>query len=235
MSGIEYAGKSTLITLLDAYYRRLKLRPHLDDHFSISDKSLSPLSRAQAAKFPDDVKERNQRMQIHYHIDIIRNYDYVLVSGWQIEEAVYTAVYGDDSRSAYYNGYQYAYQRRYESPLLEYRLPGLMLIHVTASDESIRHRMQESPHEYQVIHEQDIPEIKQRFSDEVSRSLLTQGKEHVVLDTTAKTPEQSLDELLTLSEPLVSPAELALRSLPVPDGDYDVRYENGVRKMIPKY
>ena len=54
-----------------------------------------------------------------------------------------------------------------------------------------------------------------------------------MVDTTGKTPQESLDDLLTLSEPLITQEELAIRAIPVPEGAYEVRYENGVRKMIP--
>ncbi len=61
--GIEYAGKTTLINLLTEYYHRLKVPTHNDDHFTIPDASLGPESRALMVNFPDDVKERLQRMQ----------------------------------------------------------------------------------------------------------------------------------------------------------------------------
>ena len=232
--GIEYAGKSTLIDLLDRYYRKRGIRPHIDDHFTIPDSTLTPDSRAAALHFPDDVKERSQRMQIHYHIDIIRNLEHVLMAGWHIEEAVYAAMYGNEPDSPYYSGYMYNIQRHYEARVLESHLPNLILIHMTASDEAIRHRMQTTPHEYQIIRESDIPELKNRFSEEVEKSLLAIGPTPIVLDTTDKTPQQSLDELLTLSEPTISTAELALRTVPVPDGECEVHYEDGVRKLKVK-
>ena len=34
--GIEYAGKSTLITLLGDYYRQRRLPVHGDDHFTLT-------------------------------------------------------------------------------------------------------------------------------------------------------------------------------------------------------
>ena len=55
----------------------------------------------------------------------------------------------------------------------------------------------------------------------------------VVLDTTGKTPQESFDELLALSEPLVTMGEVALRNMEVPQGEYEVKYVNGVRQMIP--
>lgn len=231
--GIEYAGKSTLIQLLDSYYRKRKLHTHPDDHFSIPDISLSHESRALAVNFPDDVKERTQRMQIHYHIDIIKDYEHAMMGGWHIEEAVYTSMYGGDPDSTYYSNYIYRAQRSYETQVLAAGLPDVVLIHVTASDATIRDRMRIAPHEYQVIKEKDIAEIKRRFDEEVEKSLFSQLTPMIVLDTTDKTSSQSFDELLTRTEPWITTAELAVRALPIPEGDYEVRYENGVRKMIP--
>jgi len=94
--------------------------------------------------------------------------------------------------------------------------------------------MEANPHEYEIIKAKDIPEIKRRFEEEVEKSVFTRTGKQVVIDTTDKTPEESLDELLAVTDPLVTFGELALRSLPIPDGDYDVRYENGVRKMIAR-
>ena len=230
-AGIEYAGKTTLVKLLQDYYQKRGRRVHGDDHFSIPDASLSPESQAESIGYPKDVKERNQRMQIHYHVEIIRNYENVFIVGWHLEEAVYTSMYGDDPDSHYYPNYHYGFQRHYEVKVLEARLPDVVLVHVTASDETIRERMQNAPHTYQVVREGDIAEVKRRFEKEVDQCLF---KERVVLDTTGKTPEQSLDELLLLTEPFATAGELAVRSMLVPSDDFDIVYQNGVRKMIPR-
>jgi hypothetical protein len=230
--GIEYAGKTTLIDHLTRYYRHRRLPVHGDDHFTIPDSTLSPESRAAMVGFPDDVKERMQRMQIHYHVEVIRNYANTLISGWHIEEAIYSSMYGDDPDSPYYSRYHYNFQRLYESMVLEARLPDVVLFHLTASDEAISQRLHDDPHEYQIIKEKDIPAVKQRFADEVDRCLFTHKGRKVEIDTTDKSPAESLDELLLRSEPLITQAELAIRSLPVPEGDYEVRYENGVRRLI---
>ena len=231
--GIEYAGKSTLIKLLQDYYHRRKLHTHIDDHFTIPDARLSPESRALLVGFPDDVKERMQRMQIQYHIEVIRNYANTLIAGWHIEEAVYTAMYGDDPENPYYKRYNYRAQRVYEAQVFEARLPDVVLIHVTASDDVIRDRLKQNPHEYQIIREADLPEIRKRFEEEVEKSLFTHKGRKIVIDTTEKTAPESLDELLALSEPLITPGELAIRAMQIPNADYEARYENGVRKMIP--
>jgi hypothetical protein len=230
--GIEYAGKTTLINLLQAYYRQRRRPTHNDDHFTIPDATLSPESRAQMIHFPNDVKERMQRMQIHYHIEVIRNYPNTLISGWHIEEAVYSALYGNDPDHPYYPNYHYTFQRHYEVMVLEARLPDVVMFHLTASDDAIRERMRTAPHEYQIIREKDIAEVKRRFEEEVANSLFTRGGRVVTLDTTDRRPEESLDELLLKSEPLVTDGELAMRAMAVPNGDYEVRYENGVRTMI---
>ncbi len=232
--GIEYAGKSTLIQLLGDYYRHRKLRVHGDDHFTVPDATLSPESRALMVGFPDDVKERMQRMQIQYHVEVIRNYANTLISGWHIEEAIYADLYGDDPDSPYYKKYGYRFQRIYESMVLESRLPDIVMIHVTASHESIAQRMKADPHEYQIIKEGDIPDLKRRFEEEIDKSLFTHKGYKIDIDTTDKTPDQSLDELLLRSEPLITQGELAIRALPVPAGEYEVAYEKGVRKIVPK-
>ena len=231
--GIEYAGKSTLIELLDRYYRHRSIRTHGDDHFTIPDATLSPASRKTMVGLPDDMKERMQRMQIHYHIDIIKKYECPLIAGWHIEEAVYSDMYGDDPSSPYYKRYVYNFQRLYETQVLEGNIPDLVMFHVTASDEVIARRMSESPHEYPIVRQQDIPEVKRRFDEEVSKSLFTHGGRTVVIDTTEKTPEESFDEVLLKSDPLVTFGEIAVRAMEVPDQDYEVRYENGIRRMEP--
>ena len=232
--GIEYAGKTTLIQQLEKYYHRRCLSTHNDDHFTIPDKHLSPESRQLMIGFPADVKERLQRMQIHYHIEIIKKFERPMVAGWHIEEAVYCGFYGDDPDHPYYPNYIYDFQRLYESAVIEAHLPDVVMIHVTASDGEIRQRMKEDPHEFQVIREEDIGAIKKRFDEEVAKSLFTDQHRKVDLDTTGKTPQQSLDELLLATEGMVTAAELAMRSLPLPEGEYDIRYEGGVRQMIPK-
>ena len=232
--GIEYAGKTTLIDLLEAYYRHRGRPTHNDDHFTIPDASLSAESRAKMIHFPNDVKERMQRMQIHYHVDILKNYERPLIGGWHIEEAIYSAFYGPDPESPYYPGYHYQFQRFYETSVIEAKLPDVVLFHLTASDEAIAERMRSNPHPYPIVREKDIAEVKQRFEEEVAQSLFTLKGRTVIIDTTGKTPQESLDELLLKSEPLITDGELAMRALAVPDGEYDVRYEKGIRKTISR-
>jgi len=230
--GVEYAGKSTLINRLTEYYHARKQRVHGDDHFTIPDATLSPESRRAMLDYPNDVKERSQRMQLQYHVAVLRNYPHVMIAGWHIEEAIYSAVYGNDPDSPYYPNYGYGFHRGYEAMVFADRLPDVFLIHVTASDEAIRQRMSTEPHEYQIIREKDIADLKQRFEEEVEESLFSRGG-RIDLDTTDKTPEESLDELLLKTDSLVTAGEMAIRALPIPDSEYEVRYEGGVRRMVP--
>lgn len=232
--GIEYAGKSTLVNLLTDYYRHRKLTVHVDDHFTIPDSTLSAASRAAYVDFPDDVKERMQRMQLQYHVEVIKNYPNTLIAGWHIEELVYSSFYGDDPESPYYANYHFNAQRGYETQVIEARLPDVVLIHVTAGDAAIQERMETDPHEYQIIKTADIPTLKRLFEEEIDKSLFAQKGRKIVLDTTDKTPAESLDELLLLSEPLITFGELAIRTMPVPDVPYRVVYENGIRKTVPE-
>lgn len=232
--GIEYAGKSTLVKLLSEYYRKRNLRTHLDDHFSLPDATLPPESQQIMLGLPDAMKERMQRMQIQYHVDILRRYPYPIFAGWHIEEIVYTSFYGSDPDNPYYENYAHQFHRLYEAQVFAQHLPDVVLFHVTAADAAIRQRLADDPHPHQIIREGDIAELKKRFSEEIAQSLFTYQGRTVVLDTTDKTPRESLDELLLLSEPLITAGEIALRSLPIPAGEGQVRYENGVRSVVPK-
>ena len=230
--GIEYAGKSTLINLLNEYYAKRCQPVHMDDHFTIPDSSLSPASRQQMVNYPDDVKERMQRMQIQYHVEVIRNYANVLISGWHIEESIYSEFYGNNPDSPYYPDFWHANKSAHEALVHEARVPDIVLVHVTASDEAIRERMTSDPHEYQIIRKEDIGVLKRRFVEECDQSLLGR-RGRIDLDTTGRTPRQSLDELLLKSERMITPGEFAIRAMTVPDCDYEVVYENGVRKTVP--
>ena len=67
----------------------------------------------------------------------------------------------------------------------------------------------------------------------MGKSLFTHKGRKIDLDTTDKTPAESLDELLLKSEPLITAGEVAMRALSIPDGEHEVVYENGVRKLVP--
>ena len=232
-TGIEYAGKTTLLNMLGSYYEARGLPAHYDDHFSLPDRTLSEESRKLLLDAPDDMKERYQRMQIQFHIELIEFIQNPLFGGWFIEEAVYCDVYGEDPDSPYYRRYRHIKQRVYEAQIFERRLPDVVLFHLTADDDTIRARMRDAPHEHQVIREPDIARIKERFAEEVENSLFRKVGRVVTVDTTGRTPEQSLDEILLKSEPMVTFGELALRALPVPGGKQQVVYRNGVRTLVP--
>ena len=75
-------------------------------------------------------------MQIQYHVEVIRNYDHVMISGWHIEEAIYSDVYGEDPEHPYYPRYGYGHQRLYEVQVLESRLPDVVLMDMRLVDGS---------------------------------------------------------------------------------------------------
>jgi hypothetical protein len=76
--------------------------------------------------------------------------------------------------------------------------------------------------------------VKELFVQEVGQSLFKYQGRTITLDTTDRTPSETLDELLAASEPLITAGEIALRALPLPEGDYEVRYEDGVRRTVPR-
>ena len=88
--GIEYAGKSTLASMLGEYYRQHKVPIHGDDHFTIPDAYhlADEEQRAMLDMLPA-IKERFQRFQLVYHVRLLHRYRHILLGGFHIEETIY--------------------------------------------------------------------------------------------------------------------------------------------------
>ena len=189
-AGIEYAGKSTLATMLGEYYRHRRVPIHGDDHFTLPDASLSPESR----KILVGLAQRHKGARTAdadplprgHHQKVRLSADRRLAPRGSRVTLIF---YGDDPNSFYYPNFHYGFQRLYETLVLEAHLPDVVLFHVTASDEEIARRMQDSPHEYPVVREEHIAEVKARFEEEIAASLFTHQNRTIVIDTTGKTPE----------------------------------------------
>ena len=167
-------------------------------------------------------------MQIHYHVDIIKKYACPLIVGWHIEEAIYCDYYGEDPDSPYYKTRFTTSSASTSRWCWRAHLPDVVMFHVTASDEEIASRMARIRTSIRLCAKRTSPRSRERFDEEVEKSLFTHQGRTVVLDTTDKTPQQSFDELLALSRPKITMGELAVRGMAVPEGE--VVYENGVRK-----
>lgn len=198
--GCEYTGKSTLIDGLDRWGKERDIHFHLDDHFTIPDTHfLSKEDQEAMVSLSPTLKERYQRFQIYYHIDVLRRNQHMLLGGYHIEEAIYGPLYYHYERLPYY------------IRDVEELLPAdTILLLLTSGPEVIAQRMEEHPHPYSVIKQEDIPNLLERFEVEFNESLL----EHkMCIDTSELTPEQLLEGFLAAMPAHLDPEDPIGKSL----------------------
>lgn len=194
--GCEYVGKTTLVDALYAWGQSRGIHFHLDDHFTIPDQFfLSPEDQKAMLEMPPVIKERFQRFQIYYHLDVIANHSDVLLAGFHIEEAIYGPRY-------YYPKNPWPpYQRRIET-----HLPAdTILLLLTASPDVIRQRMKNSPHEYSVVPAEDVEAVSAQFEAEYRASWI---ERRLRIDTSDLQSDQLLPTFLSQIKPHLDTRDL---------------------------
>lgn len=199
--GTEYTGKSTLVQAIQNWGMERGVRHHMDDHFSVPDQQTlkDPADQKAMNEVPSAIKERFQRFQIAYHVRLVKKYQHVLLAGFHIEEMVY--------------GQRYYYPdlaRPVENPQAwEKDMPfDIILVHLTASSDVIKQRMNDDPHDYPIVPESDIEEIKTAFQEEFRKSFF---KQKFQIDTSKHNADTLLQEFLDSSFPYLSAADHAIR------------------------
>ena len=197
--GCEYSGVSTLIAELDRWGQTLGIHHHLDDHFTIPDAfHLSPTEQQAMLEMLPAIKERFQRFQLVYHVRLLHRYNDILLGGFHLEEMVYGPKY-------YYPGINIEI-REYEPDMPA----DTLLVHLHATPETIRKRMRTNPHPHPLVPDEDVPEILERFQQEVNKSWI---RRKFSIDTTELTPAQLLNIFLKKSIPHLNPSDAATRLL----------------------
>jgi len=182
--GCEYTGKSTLLNSLAEWGRREGIHFHLDDHFTIpGEQHLGEEDKKMMVALTPTIKERFQRFQVYYHIDVAHKNQHIILVGFHIEEAIYGPLY-------YYPPQQVMYAREVEDKMP----PDTILTLLTASPEVIARRMEEQPHEYNIIKKEDIPMLLNRFNEEFGRSHI---RRKFRIDTSNFTPEELFGEFMS--------------------------------------
>jgi len=196
--GCEYTGKSTLAHALVEWGQQHDIRFHLDDHFTIPDQQMvkDPAEWRLMTQLPPALKERYQRFQIYYHIHLLHEWDDIVLTGYHIEEHIYGARYYYPSEAHWLN-----YSRRIEKDLPE----DTILLLLTSRPEVIHHRMQASPHEFQVVPPEDVEEVQRQFELEFNRSWL---RRKMRLDTSDLAPTDLLPAFLRRVRPHLNARDL---------------------------
>ncbi|TAK23091.1 MAG: hypothetical protein EPO26_09600 [Chloroflexota bacterium] len=195
--GTEYTGKTTLIDALMEWGDRRGIHHHLDDHFSIPDRQfLSDADQTAMLAMPPAIKERFQRFQIYYHIDVLANHGDCLLGGMHIEEAIY-------GRRYYYpdNVFPIPYLRKVESQLP----PDTILLLLMATPDVLRRRMIAAPHAYPIVPTGDIEAVSAEFAAEYQQSWI---ERKLTIDTSTLTDAQLLETCLSRVKPFLDTRDL---------------------------
>ena len=193
--GCEYTGKSTLLDSLVQWSRKQGINFHLDDHFTIpGEQHLGEEDKKAMVELTPTIKERFQRFQIYYHIDVAHKHQNIILVGFHIEEAIYGPLY-------YYPSHRVAYAREVEGKMPE----DTILTLLTASPEVIAKRMEGDAHEYNVIQKEDIPMLLERFNEEFGSSLI---RKKLRIDTSNLTAEDLFEEFMSSVLPHLSTDEV---------------------------
>jgi len=199
--GCEYTGKTTLFEGLMKWGQDRGIHHHLDDHFSIPDCQMLRSSEDQETMngLPQLIKERFQRFQLAYHVQLINKYEHILLGGFHIEEGVYGPryYYPDIGRIG-------EPPRRWETEMPS----DTILVHLKASAETIEERMETAPHQYPVVPRGDVQEILDEFQREYRETWI---KRKIEIDTTDLTPERLVDVFLAESVPHLNTRDMLMR------------------------
>ncbi len=209
--GCEYAGKSTIAArVMEWAEETLGGTSHFHDHMSVPSSELTPEAQDSLAQVHPQVLEMFQRYMIDYHVSegFYGNEDHNLM-GLVIEEAVYAPLYygygGRDSAAPERSpeGQRTKMARMIEATMLE-RGPGTVQVLFKAAPEVIKARMAAAPHRHQLVREEDVEQVLERFEEEFAASLI---QRRFVLDTTAATEEETMAEFVARYEPFHTEAD----------------------------
>ena len=178
IAGCEYSGTSTLTFAIDDWMRQTIGGgfPLIHDHWKLPDTSGHPQAdmsedeRRQVLALSPELKEMTQRHSLYYHVQANswNGPDWMSI-GLHIDDGVYGPMYYG------YGGDGEPHDRKVvgqqvESSILRFA-PDVILVHVKASEDVIRGRMEENPHPNSPVRAEDVPELLRRYEDARERSL----------------------------------------------------------------
>ena len=206
--GCEYTGKTTLGNNIVKWTdNNIGKGRGFHDHFTIPNLELGEEAADYLSKGPIQLKEMYQRFMIAHHLSrkFFEGPDQCMI-GYHIEEAVYAPLYygygGIDSGAPMRSlqGQRSTMAREVEKELLKVaKNPVLVLL--TATPETIYHRMASDPHEREIINKRDVPKLLDCFNSEFENSLLPKK---FILDTTDSTAEETFADFMESYKPYIT-------------------------------
>ena len=201
--GCEYTGKTTLSGEIKEWLVQTmgSCQTSFHDHFvSPFVEGSGPEIQEQIECFqamPPSVLELYTRYVIHYHTaDSFYELNDHCPIDWYYADAVYAPLYYGYGRPGDYADRR-VMARYYDTKVLKHASDTVLVL-VKASHETIRQRLRQNPHPHNLIKEEDVELILERFEEEYTNSLLVRK---ITLDTTDSTPEKALEEFVEKIEP----------------------------------
>ena len=206
MIGCEYAGTTTLAVEMSKWMERVVggaihggLAFH--DHHKLAEAGhvgvkgppeSRPEDEAENLGFSARHRQSYKHYLMSYHLaSAFFNDPHHLMIGMHIDDEIYGPKflgYGEDQA-----GLLRKLSVHSEHKMLEYG-EDIILILVKASPEVIARRMRESPHEHEMLKEEDIEEVLGKFEDLYKKSHLGTLGRRFVLDTSTSTVEETMAE-----------------------------------------
>ena len=152
--------------------------------------ALSKEEHAQINNLTPRLKEMIQRWNVFYHIPWAPNRNDVIFIGLYFEDNVYGPLYFDYIKNLGPDDPIMQTRNQFDKWFAE-NSPETVLVHVKCSPEQIRYRKKANPHEEELLKDEDVEYVLERFEQEVGQSII---KNKIVLDTTNISVEESLDE-----------------------------------------
>ena len=209
LAGIEYVGTTTLANLLSEWKEQTTGEPFhmglIHDHSKLPHTSGHPddttlEEQKQILALSPKLKEMYHRYSMYYHIHHYIHEDDLTI-GFHIEESIFARKYYGYGLP----GDQFDREKVFEQ--VERRVKQvtsdpIMIVHMTASPDVIAKRMsrlyKSADHSNSPMNLEDIPEIMLEYERLVGKSTIGPV---IPIDTSADTPQQSLDRLIRLMEP----------------------------------
>jgi thymidylate kinase len=210
--GCEYTGKTTLAEGISAWLEE-NMGPSQWGSYGWHDHFVRPFVEGpeedvegeaqEVLAMSSKLLEKYSRYMIEYHAgDFFFLDDHLLLVNWYYADAVYAPLYyGYGGRDEYADRQWMA--RQYDAKVMK-KAPDTVLVLVKASPEVVRERMQQDPHRWSELKDDDVELVLKRFEEEYTRSGI---RRRFTLDTTETTPDETLKQFITKMEPHFTQAD----------------------------
>ena len=199
--GCEYAGKTTLADRISGWMVEMFGPepwgpPHYGwhDHYqmpNVTHHDMTGDEMQQVMALSPRMKEVYQRYNIAYHTPTEPNDGDFLMIGFHIDDAVYGPLY-----FGYGGEGEYADRRilsdDIESKIMKYQ-PDTVLVLLKANPDVIKERMKSNAHKHQVIKDEDVELLLERFEEAHTNALM---RRKFVIDNSDQTIEETFSEFV---------------------------------------